>query len=271
MRSGDCKLATNAIFNLIEEMVVMSVRSQSRIRPRSKLSADLEGLLVEVTDQSAAHYVTRFRGFIPDGPWRCLDLGCGNAPHRAVLEAEGGSWTGCDYAASTDPATLARMGSNLEGRIKEYDGLYLPFEDSSFDGVWSWQALEHVQNPEITFAEISRILRSGGLLAGSTSFLEPYHAQSTFSYTPYGFKLICERHGMAVREIAPSLDGFAYLVKKIFQILALDDGPEIQKSLTDKSPLEPIRQRLISEGRATEWPHLLAQVCGTFRFTVVKK
>lgn len=263
-------MAAEAIRGLIEELVAVSVGQQARIRPRSKLSSDLEGLLADVPDQSAAHYVVRGRRHLPNDSWRCLDLGCGNAPHRSAIEAAGGIWTGCDYAHSSDPATLARLGSDLEGHVIEYDGLYLPFDDGSYDGVWSWQALEHVQNPETTFAEIARILRPGGILFGSTSFLEPYHAQSTFSYTPYGFKLICERNGMAVVEIAPSLDGFAYLLKKLFQILALDDGPRIQQTLTDKPPLEAIRQRLVFEGRAQEWPHLAAQVCGTFRFVAAK-
>jgi hypothetical protein len=54
----------------------------------------------------------------------------------------------------------------------------------------------------MTFAEISRVLKARGYFMGATSFLEPYHAQSTYSYTPYGFRLICERHGLKLLECA---------------------------------------------------------------------
>ncbi len=40
----------------------------------------------------------------------------------------------------------------------------LPFEDNSFDAIWSVWVFEHVLNPEQAFAEARRVTRQGGLL-----------------------------------------------------------------------------------------------------------
>jgi len=43
-----------------------------------------------------------------------------------------------------------------------YDGVSLPFDDSSFDIILSQQVLEHVHNVEKYFSESKRVLSSGG-------------------------------------------------------------------------------------------------------------
>lgn len=247
---------------------LVELSTGTHTRPRSLLSSDIGDVLAYIPDDSARHYIATRS---PEGSWSCLDLGCGNAPHRGMIESAGGRWTGCDYQASTDPATLARKGSTLEGRIVEYDGLQLPFIDESFDAVWSWQALEHVQQPERTFQEVSRVLRQGGVFYGSTSFLEPYHAQSTYSYTLYGFRLICERHGLKITELAPSADGLSHLIKRIGLILSLGDGSNLQDSFRKNKPLASLEQRLTLEHGDGAFVHALAQICGTFRFKAIRK
>lgn len=245
---------------------LLSQNAEAKIRTKSKLSDDLGSILIDTPNTSAQSWIGRHAEFLTSG-FECLDFGCGNAPHRHLIEELGGFWTGCDYAASTDPAALARHGATLGGKIYEYDGRILPFSDASFGAVWSWQALEHVQEPETTFSEIARVLKPGGIFFGSTSFLEPYHAQSTYSYTPYGFKLLCDRHKLTLRQCAPSHDGLVYLLKRIAIILSLDDGPAVHEFLANNSPLEPIRLALKDAGRERDWVHLLAQVCGTFLFS----
>ena len=251
----------------IEKLVQLS--GDQKVRSRSRLSDDMGSTLVDLPDLGAANFFKAVGGDL-NSTFKCLDLGCGNGPHRAFLEQAGAQWIGCDYAASTDPATTARHGTSLDAQVVKYDGRQLPFSDHEFDVVWSWQALEHIQEPELTFAEIARVLRPGGLFIGSTSFLEPYHAQSTYSYTPYGFKLICERHDMELSVCSPSLDGLSYIAKRISVILGLDDGPGIQRTFFTHSPLESIRKKLIEDEREEEMIHILAQLCGTFRFVATK-
>ena len=180
-------------------------------------------------------------------------------------------WTGCDLAGSIDPKSLAREDSAMAQEVVTYDGRELPFKTASFHALWSWQSLEHVENVETSFAEIARVLRPGGLFLGSTSFLEPYHARSTFSYTLYGFKIICGRHGLSLYELAPSMDGLAYLLKKLGSVLRIAEGPDFHRRIEDTDLLGGIRKRLEEEGRAGEWVHIAAQLCGTFRFAAVRE
>jgi SAM-dependent methyltransferase len=51
----------------------------------------------------------------------------------------------------------------------------LPFKDNSFDAVFSAAVLEHVKNPFASAKEISRVLKSGGILMAFVPFLQPYH------------------------------------------------------------------------------------------------
>jgi len=48
------------------------------------------------------------------------------------------------------------------------DATRLPFENDSFDAVWSVTVLEHVPDPETALEEMRRVLKPGGLL-----FLKP--------------------------------------------------------------------------------------------------
>ena len=50
--------------------------------------------------------------------------------------------------------------SNLDFRV--YSGTALPFDDASFDGVISRYAFHHFPEPEVSVAEMSRVLRRGG-------------------------------------------------------------------------------------------------------------
>jgi ubiquinone/menaquinone biosynthesis C-methylase UbiE len=74
-------------------------------------------------------------------------------------------------ATDVDPAMraaatqrLARYGDRA--RVQPADATDLPFEDASFDAVVSFIMLHHVIDWERALAEIARVLRPGGVLAG---------------------------------------------------------------------------------------------------------
>jgi SAM-dependent methyltransferase len=130
-----------------------------------------------------------------------LDLGCGPGGSRDVFRAHhpGVRWTGLDVPDSPSPPPPAPD-------IQLYDGGRLPFSEESFDIVFCKQVLEHVRDPRLVLGEVARVLAPGGRLAGSTSQMEPFHARSTFGYTPYGLALLLEEAGLELLEVRPGID-----------------------------------------------------------------
>ena len=99
---------------------------------------------------------------------RILDLGTGSgflAFPIAQLNAEC-TVVGLDIAVRTleqNREKAFRMGlTNLN--FMDYDGMNLPFEDTTFDYVVTRYALHHFPGIEKSFMEIRRILNTGGIL-----------------------------------------------------------------------------------------------------------
>ncbi len=104
-------------------------------------------------------------------------MGAGNARHRLDIENAGYQWVGCDLKA--------------DGRIQlRADAHKLPFVDETFDLVNVWQVMEHLRNPWQAISEIQRVLKPGGLIIGSVSFLEPVHGMVYFGFSQYGLEEI---------------------------------------------------------------------------------
>ena len=64
------------------------------------------------------------------------------------------------------------------------DGYDLPFVDGSFDAVVTIAVLEHVLYPERVAAEITRVLKVGGLLYSGLPFMQQVH-EGAYDFTRY--------------------------------------------------------------------------------------
>ena len=137
---------------------------------------------------------------------RVLDLGCGAGDSVDLFRSVDPqvSWVGADIEDSAEVAGRTRT----DAEFVSFDGRRLPFEDSSFELVYCKQVLEHVEHPRELIAEVARVLRPGGHLAGSTSQLEAFHSRSVFNWTPYGLTRVAEDAGLRVVELRPVIDGF---------------------------------------------------------------
>ena len=90
-----------------------------------------------------------------------LDLGCGQGQSVRELRELGYQAFGCDFKLDATPDTQAMREAGQLRRIEP--GPYrLPFEDKSFDFVFSHTVLEHVKNYDETINEIKRVLRTDG-------------------------------------------------------------------------------------------------------------
>jgi ubiquinone/menaquinone biosynthesis C-methylase UbiE len=159
-----------------------------------------------LADALAARYLARADR--PPAP-RVLDLGCGTGDSVDLFRSlePRVQWTGADIAQSPEVAERTRTDADFV----TFDGEQLPFADGSFDLVYCKQVLEHVRRPAPLLGEVARVLRPGGVLAGSTSHLEAFHSRSTFNYTPYGLMLLLDEAGLDLVEVRPVIDAFTLI------------------------------------------------------------
>ena len=97
---------------------------------------------------------------------RVLDLGCGDGRFTAELARMGAASTGVDIAeAALNRARGAHP--DLDFRLAPIDGP-LPFDDGSFDVVWTTEVIEHVADTARWLSEVRRVLVPRGRLLLTT-------------------------------------------------------------------------------------------------------
>lgn len=98
-----------------------------------------------------------------------LDFGCGEGWKLLEQRKMGYKAYGMDVLARQDAALseMRRLGLAQEGedivRIVSLDNYRVPFDDGSFDFIYSDHVMEHVQNLDESFAEMRRLLKPGGI------------------------------------------------------------------------------------------------------------
>lgn len=158
-----------------------------------------------------------------------LDFGCGTGGWRNHLEQIGYKWRGVNYKEGM--ATSVREVSEADSRIEFYDGLHLPYDDTTFDAIFSFQVFEHIQDIGVTFSELARVLKPGGALVGSVGYLEQFHDFSTYNFTPYGMKLAVEGAGLKLHRIYPSYDVFTWLTRRLLVVTTASDDNSLSPTL----------------------------------------
>jgi len=92
-------------------------------------------------------------------PGKVLEVGFGDGSFLEAMAKRG--WTSHGIDISDEAVGLASKRANLHVRKGEL--LECGFEDSFFDLVVMRHVLEHLENPDETLVEVSRILRPGGI------------------------------------------------------------------------------------------------------------
>lgn len=159
----------------------------SRLPPHPRPAVDVRRV------EGPCHLPDDLRSYFPKaaGPGSlALDLGCGEQVHKEVCELAGFEYVGLDYG---NPKAMI-LG----------DAQALPFADASFDFVLTVAVLEHVRYPLLMMKEACRVLKPGGRLVGTVSFLEPFHQQSYHHHSWMGAWHALAFAGFEVERIAPS-------------------------------------------------------------------
>jgi SAM-dependent methyltransferase len=199
-----------------------------------------------------------------------LDFGCGTGAYRTALSNIGYRWTGINYKDGM--ASQAAEEAEKDQSIVFYSGIELPFAAEKFDAVFSLQVFEHLQHPYESFEEIARVLKPGGRLVGSVSYMEQIHDYSTFNFTPYGFKLVCERSGLKLKRVYPQNDVFSFLMRRLVVISTASDETSLNRNLGVEGPFQ---KQVAEMGKRLKLPTnrinlLRLMFCSNFSFLVEK-
>ena len=118
------------------------------------------------------------------GPYRLLDVGCGQKPYEPFFAPYTASYVG------VDPVDNPR--AELKGSVED-----LPVADGSFDVVLCNQVLEHCDNPARAVSELHRATASGGRLLLSTHGVQVYHPSPVdyWRWTHAGLEKVLRENG----------------------------------------------------------------------------
>lgn len=132
-----------------------------------------------------------------------LEAGCGIGTDGAQFAKYGARYTGLDQSELA--LTLARRGfelRGLSGRFVSGSVTEMPFEDESFDLVYSFGVIHHSPHTEQAVAEFYRVLRPGGM-----ALVMLYHRGSL----NYRFTILVVRRAFATALLIPR---FGYLAAR---------------------------------------------------------
>lgn len=122
-----------------------------------------------------------FSGLIPTADLagkRVLEVGCGLGPHTEVLCRAGAEVTAIDLSPVSVAVTRRRLTlKGLAADVQEADAEHLPFDDKSFDFVWSWGVIHHSPDTLACAREITRVMRPGARLG-----IMLYHRHSAYNW-----------------------------------------------------------------------------------------
>lgn len=128
---------------------------------------------------------------------RLLDMGCGAVP---LYEA---------YRDHVSETTCIDWGESLHGGAhldRECDLTQpIPFPDASFDTILLSDVLEHLPDPQLFWAEASRLLAPGGKLILNVPFYYPVHEapHDYYRYTAFALRRFAGQAGLSVVELEP--------------------------------------------------------------------
>lgn len=143
-----------------------------------RLDTEYQRVIALTPDANDAFVAHRFReglrwrhvveSFLPSGHVRILDLGAGNGAIELALAANPRFSTVSVEELWNPVAREIHTRAGVPFRRVRGDGRRLPFRDGSFGAVVCLETIEHVRDPHLAGAEVSRVVGDGGVILLTT-------------------------------------------------------------------------------------------------------
>lgn len=149
--------------------------------------------------------------YAPTMKGNLLDFGCGAKPYESLF-------LNVSKYIGTDIENESHDHSN-ESIDVFYDGTTLPFENESFDSIFSSEVLEHVPNLENSLKELNRVLKKDGQILITVPFSFPEH-EMPFDFrrlTSGGIQKVLTDHGFEIKKFQT----YGTFSKVIFQLIIM--------------------------------------------------
>lgn len=135
---------------------------------------------------------------LPSFKGKLLDAGCGKMPYKKFIlsNSKVKEYIGLDIESALV----------YDDAIKPnyvWDGIKMPFDDTSFDTVMATEVLEHVPDLKVYLNEIYRVLKKEGVFFFTVPFLWPLHEvpHDEYRYTPFSLEKQLKNAGFSTIEI----------------------------------------------------------------------
>ncbi len=138
---------------------------------------------------------------------RVLEIGCGMGLHTELMLKAGARVTSVDIAETSIEMTRRRLQlKGLVGDLHRCDAESLPFDDDSFDFVWSWGVIHHSPRTGRIVRQIARVTNPSGEVRVMVYNRDGMPAWITF-WTRYVGRFGFVSHSLD-EELFKSTDGF---------------------------------------------------------------
>jgi len=157
-------------------------------------------------------------GFLPNKA-RVLDLAAGSgqflqhgsAAGYEVWGVEPEEWKRQFISAKLE---LTGAAAELKPRLVAGIGEALPFLDSTFDCVTTYQTLEHVQNPELVLHEMVRVTKAGGgIYIRCPDYRSTFEGHYRLPWLPLFPRPLARAYLRAMKRPLAGLDSIQYVTK----------------------------------------------------------
>ncbi len=144
---------------------------------------------------------------------KLLDFGCGSKPYKQYFKNYT-EYVGCDIEVSGH----SHKDENID---VYYNGETLPFENETFDSIFSSEVFEHIFNLEPIIQELNRVLRIDGDMLITVPFVWNEHEvpYDFGRYTSFGLTNLLERNGFKVIELRKSTSYIEVLFQMYIEYL----------------------------------------------------